>query len=70
MNYRCHLCEAAAGERDALLSHMEEEHKATYDMLVSKGALSTSPASELSESEQTTVSENRDLTHRKVLAKI
>ena len=65
--FRCHLCEAAAGEREALLAHMEESHKDTFHLLVSKGALSSSPPSENSENEQIAL-DQRDVTHRKVCA--
>lgn len=62
------MCEAAAGEREALLTHMEEQHKETFHLLVSKGALSSSPPSENSETEQNPPTDQRDVTHRKVSA--
>jgi hypothetical protein len=46
---------------------MEEDHKDTFRLLVSKGALSSSPPSENSEAEQIPVDPNqKEASHRKV----
>lgn len=46
--FKCHLCEAAFGDRGGALRHLASNHATEYNQLVSKGALDA--ASDRSES--------------------
>ncbi|XP_047520092.1 uncharacterized protein LOC125059631 isoform X1 [Pieris napi] len=46
--FKCHLCEAAFGDRNGALGHLSTNHTVEYEQLVSKGALDA--ASDRSES--------------------
>lgn len=46
LSFKCHLCEASFGEREAALKHLATLHAAEYEQLVSKGALDASDRSE------------------------